>query len=860
MPSPQPTATLKTQAQPLESSKPVPSSDRLDVEQSAAQSMGGLLANGAQTGGTNGVKSSGQNIEELKRKVKSEMASSRQTTGGTANGMGGMKTLQNGTSAPAEQPPSTATLTPGRKRSPSGRPIVREERKPTTSTRTKEMAQKVLLEQYVQRDQIHSAAMIVDKFQLNDIIRAKAAQKDEYVKLLQERKTHPGAIFGEGYAGFGNGVTNAPMGPHRIIFPSQRKRLGGRRTKELRLTRKDMVTQAEQFDELVPIRLDVEWDKIRLRDTFTWNIHDRVVPVRLFAEQLVEDFGLPLDQCMPLIDRVHASLMEQISEYHPQIFIDENPLDPHLAYNAYKDDEMRITIKLNITIGKYTLVDQFEWGINNPMNLAEEFARQMTQELSISGEFTTAIAHSIREQCQLYTRSLYITGHPFDGRPIEDQELKDSFLPSPMPSSFRPFQAAKEYTPYLYELNEVELEKTELSLSREERRQKRSVNRRGGPALPDLKDRRSTIRTLVVSSVLPGAATSLDDSRIFKRIAPVPGKGRRPGAGAKDGIDDSDDSQSEDSSPDSPAIPAHLLAGGTRTRNPRGAASAAQAAMRANLGRSLTPELSSLHHHETRTSGRKVGRDMRDDSPDDGPVSLIVKLRIPKDKFARFLRSLNSKSKGDSLKPPPPGGGPPSRSPSAGPPKLPPKPQEPSSSKATQQTSISPGAQTSQTPQSTGEPTTDLPSTAAQQEPLEAQEAVLNQDSPAKSSTKVPGPAMMFGRVDADGPPGPNHPIPPPPEFLISALDKLQQSYPDDRFEGSMRFSALSTTTGTSVTLRPDAPAPPDTQFCYLPRIRCLDCPGKLYTPGPGMGVDNFEVHLKNRHHREKVQRRVDGA
>lgn len=43
----------------------------------------------------------------------------------------------------------------------------------------------------------------------------------------------------------------------------------------------------------------------------------------------------------------------------------------------------------------------------------------------------------------------------------------------------------------------------------------------------------------------------------------------------------------------------------------------------------------------------------------------------------------------------------------------------------------------------------------------------------------------------------------------------------------------------------------------YFPRIRCHDCPGKLYTPGPGTGVENFEVHLKNRQHREKVERRL---
>jgi SWI/SNF-related matrix-associated actin-dependent regulator of chromatin subfamily B member 1 len=81
-----------------------------------------------------------------------------------------------------------------------------------------------------------------------------------------------------------------------------------------------------------------------------------------------------------------------------------------------------------------------------------------------------------------------------------------------------------------------------------------------------------------------------------------------------------------------------------------------------------------------------------------------------------------------------------------------------------------------------------------------------------------------------------------------------------------MRHTAIDTKTQMPTSVpgpTPDNPnptVPAHVKYMFLPRIRCKDCPGKLYTPGPGMGVENFEVHLRNRAHREKVDRRIRGS
>lgn len=71
-----------------------------------------------------------------------------------------------------------------------------------------------------------------------------------------------------------------------------------------------------------------------------------------------------------------------------------------------------------------------------------------------------------------------------------------------------------------------------------------------------------------------------------------------------------------------------------------------------------------------------------------------------------------------------------------------------------------------------------------------------------------------------------------------------------------MRYAAVSTTTDLPINLSSTKFAPLDTKFMYNPYIKCLDCPGKLYMSRPDLGVTDFEVHAKNRLHREKVERR----
>ncbi|KAJ2454967.1 SWI/SNF chromatin-remodeling complex subunit [Coemansia sp. RSA 2424] len=224
------------------------------------------------------------------------------------------------------------------------------------------------------------------------------AREDVYRRVLEEQRQQNGAaalamrrereaekqqnqnqISGSGKINTG-GVT--------LVMPAQRRPPAPGQLPTMRFSRRQLQRQAALAEVLVPIRIDIDADGHRLRDAFTWDLNNALVPPQRFALGLCLDLALPPDSFVPLIVQaideqlddfrhyghveaaaapaVRQSLLDEIDRSDQEIDgsdqEDKEKDDmPRLA--SWVDDELRVVIRIDIIIGHIALRDQLEWDV-----------------------------------------------------------------------------------------------------------------------------------------------------------------------------------------------------------------------------------------------------------------------------------------------------------------------------------------------------------------------------------------------------------------------------------------------------------------------------------------------------------------
>lgn len=232
--------------------------------------------------------------------------------------------------------------------------------------------------------------------------------------------------------------------------------------------KKQLAEVAERAVQLVPIKLDLEIEGVKIRDQLTWNLNETLITPEHFAMLLTDDFDNPNAQAfVPLIaEEIRRQVLEYggaVEEDTYEVASRNRDLLNELSINN-EFSEFRIAINIDLNVGTTHLKDKFEWPLFPTADSVtpEEFAKALCADMGISGEFIPAISYSIREQVCLARMNL------------------DDAEPAP-PIRSRPFRndiQEEVWEPELRELTEEEIDRIVREKERQSRRLRRHQPRR----------------------------------------------------------------------------------------------------------------------------------------------------------------------------------------------------------------------------------------------------------------------------------------------------------------------------------------------------------------------------------------------
>ncbi|PCH37509.1 SNF5-domain-containing protein [Wolfiporia cocos MD-104 SS10] len=751
---------------------------------------------------------------------------------------------------------------------------------------------------------------------------------------------------------------------------------------------------AARPEQLVPIRLEFDVEHHKMRDTFVWNLNDPVITPEIFAQSVVEDYGLSQSYHAVITKAIQDQLSDfkahsatfgedgilHISSDHDEIqsgtlneeeaewweawrkkvhsgffskrttssseaqsrkrrklikeeatersAVSSVPTDVSLPVHEFESneeslpEEMRILVKLDIIVGPWKLEDQFEWNLDNNDPTPEQFAEIYARDLGLVGEFTTAIAHSIREQVQIYQKSLFLVGHPSDGSAVQDDDLRMSLLPS-LTTAARSMDQVGAFTPILSYLSDSDIERNEKEREKELNRRRRKTTRgRRGIALPD-REPPKTFRTpaigfpevdrdtLAIANAVnaptsrraAAAAASLTIANMVASengtvllptaqptplvpVTPVISKEKKPKGLFK-----------------APSYPPNVLRPRAQLKGPTPSTAADISTLPPPLEGDLplpsssgAPDSKGARVVLTAKRVKELEREAKEKEYADGqhanmingvwhcsncgcPESIAVGRRkgplgdksqcgtcgkfwhrhrrprpVEYNSNAEFHLNLMREAEQARVaakrrRPPASAVDEPPQAPTDD------NDMEADSSARSRPdvwVDIPPNSRSATTPRSGDrQPSPVSATSSASESPLASRVSRTNGIGHASSAPPDPPPqtSESTGQADAAAPPVASPPPPRPsvppnsgsqpsvPQWLQDAMREMQNRYPDDLFEVFLRRQ-------------------PTPEW----RLKCLDCPGKLYTPGPGDTLLNYEVHLKNRQHRQRVAARVGGG
>ncbi|BGP16457.1 hypothetical protein JCM10213_003987 [Rhodosporidiobolus nylandii] len=231
-------------------------------------------------------------------------------------------------------------------------------------------------------------------------------------------------------------------------------------TKHSAHSEEELEDHAEAGGAFVPIQIDLDVDTFKVRDTFTWNVREKLISPGAFARTFCDDLDLPESY----VEQVTKQISEQVSE---QMGLAEIGVRSEQEEKDQVEKDLRVVVNLDVQIGTLRLTDRLDWDLSSSLT-PELFAATLVKDLSLDTSAAPVIATALHDELIRLKRSCIDMG--LVG---VDEAVMRRRGPKPLEGVWREWNEAQTYGPRIERMSLDEMDRVEQDRERAIRRAKR---------------------------------------------------------------------------------------------------------------------------------------------------------------------------------------------------------------------------------------------------------------------------------------------------------------------------------------------------------------------------------------------------
>ncbi|CAG8710575.1 3803_t:CDS:2, partial [Acaulospora colombiana] len=225
---------------------------------------------------------------------------------------------------------------------------------------------------------------------------------------------------------------------------------------------------------LIPIRIEIDTDNLRIRDCFTWNLNESLITPNHFALLFCADLHLDPAYAEQIANQIRAQLEENGATAALDLPVNTEREGEILHEDDAGPGDCRVVLQIDVQIGTKHLLDHIEWDLRSSLT-PEEFTKLFCADVGLTSEAMPMVAHAIHEEMLKHKKDVIEWGVLEGGGEWKSHAAglgnawgRKGKGPKRMKGIWRDWAeiVSGDYAPRIEELTAEELERRELERER----------------------------------------------------------------------------------------------------------------------------------------------------------------------------------------------------------------------------------------------------------------------------------------------------------------------------------------------------------------------------------------------------------